>query len=171
MGPMSLRRHVETTREQDNALDVVEHLVSENEWPFERQGEDELVCGVAGHWAEYQMWFSRRAEGGALQLSCAFDLRAPSARRGDLHSLIIMINEKLWLGHFDMWEDDGLIVYRHTMLLPEAQPPVMRLVEQVVETALSECERFYPAFQFAIWGGKGPKEAIAAAMIETMGEA
>lgn len=167
---MSLRRHVETSREDDNALDLVERLVSQNEWPFERQGDDELVCGVGGHWAEYQLWFSRRAEGNALQFSCAFDLRTPSARRRDLHSLLVLVNEKLWLGHFDMWEEDGLIVYRHTLLLPEG-PPQLRLVEQVVENALSECERFYPAFQFAIWGGKGPKEAIAAAMIETAGEA
>ncbi len=37
--------------------------------------------------------------------------------------------------------------------------------------ALTECERFYPAFQLVIWGGKTPDEAVTAAMIEPMGEA
>ena len=37
--------------------------------------------------------------------------------------------------------------------------------------ALSECERFFPAFQFVIWGGKGASEALDASMFETMGEA
>jgi len=41
----------------------------------------------------------------------------------------------------------------------------------LIEIAITECERFYPAFQFVIWGGKSPAEAIAAAMLETVGEA
>jgi hypothetical protein len=36
---------------------------------------------------------------------------------------------------------------------------------------LSECERFYPAFQFVVWGGKSPAQAIASAMIDPVGEA
>ena len=32
-------------------------------------------------------------------------------------------------------------------------------------------ERFYPAFHFLVWGGKGVEEAVAAAMFETAGEA
>jgi hypothetical protein len=41
----------------------------------------------------------------------------------------------------------------------------------MVETALLECERFYPAFQYVIWGGKQAPDAIEAAMIDTVGEA
>jgi hypothetical protein len=41
----------------------------------------------------------------------------------------------------------------------------------LVESAIDECERFYPVFQFVLWGGKTPAEAIAAALIETQGEA
>jgi hypothetical protein len=41
----------------------------------------------------------------------------------------------------------------------------------LIETAVDEIDRFYPVFQFVLWGGKSPKEAIAAAMVETRGEA
>ena len=44
-------------------------------------------------------------------------------------------------------------------------------VELLVETAVDECERFYPVFQFVLWGGKSPSEALSAALIETHGEA
>ena len=44
-------------------------------------------------------------------------------------------------------------------------------VEDLVDIALSECERFYPAFQFVVWGGKSPAQAIASAMIDPVGEA
>jgi hypothetical protein len=43
--------------------------------------------------------------------------------------------------------------------------------ESIAEAALEECERFYPVFQFVLWGGKSPGEAISAALIETAGEA
>ena len=43
--------------------------------------------------------------------------------------------------------------------------------EAIAEAAMEECERFYPVFQFVLWGGKSPGEAIAAAMIDTHGEA
>ena len=43
--------------------------------------------------------------------------------------------------------------------------------ELLVESAIEECERFYPVFQFVLWGGKSPAEAMAAALIETLGEA
>ena len=43
--------------------------------------------------------------------------------------------------------------------------------ETISEAALEECERFYPVFQFVLWGGKSPREAISAALIDTHGEA
>jgi hypothetical protein len=44
-------------------------------------------------------------------------------------------------------------------------------LEDLVDIAITECERFYPAFQFVVWGGKSPKEGIGAAMLDTAGEA
>ena len=44
-------------------------------------------------------------------------------------------------------------------------------LEDVVDIAFTESERYYPAFQFVIWGGKEPQEAMAAAILETEGEA
>ena len=41
----------------------------------------------------------------------------------------------------------------------------------MVDIAISECERFFPAFQFVLWGGKPPAEALQAAMLECVGEA
>ena len=38
-------------------------------------------------------------------------------------------------------------------------------------TALDCCERYFPAFQFVVWAGKGAREALDAAMFETAGEA
>ena len=50
-------------------------------------------------------------------------------------------------------------------------PTIVAQVEDIVDAAISECERFYPAFQFVVWGGKAPGEALTAAMIDPVGEA
>jgi hypothetical protein len=34
-----------------------------------------------------------------------------------------------------------------------------------------ECDRIYPALQMVVWGGSPVREALDAAMLETMGEA
>ena len=44
-------------------------------------------------------------------------------------------------------------------------------VEALLGTALDACERYFPAFQFVVWAGKGAREALDAAMFETQGQA
>jgi hypothetical protein len=43
--------------------------------------------------------------------------------------------------------------------------------QTMIDAAIEECERFYPVFQFVLWGGKTPAEAIESALIDTYGEA
>jgi hypothetical protein len=64
-----------------------------------------------------------------------------------------------------------VVLFRHGALLAGGETLTLDQAQLLVEAALDECERFYPVFQFVLWGGKTPAEAIAASMIETRGEA
>ena len=44
-------------------------------------------------------------------------------------------------------------------------------MEDLLDVSVAECERFYPAFQFVVWGGKTPAEAVESAILDTVGEA
>ncbi|MDP6563208.1 MAG: YbjN domain-containing protein [Alphaproteobacteria bacterium] len=154
-----------------NPLDVVEEIVSAHQWPFERNCDEELSVSVAGSWCDYHLGFSFSPGQGGLQLACAYDMRVPEKRLPDVHALLAMVNERMWLGHFDLWSEDGVPMYRHAVLTRGGDGPSVIQMEHLIEVAITECERFYPAFQFLIWGGKSPGEAIAAAMLETVGEA
>ncbi len=92
---------------------------------------------------------------------------------GAIYEALGLINEQLWLGHFEMWSGSGLIVFRHVTILDtrESEGLSFEQAEAIAEAALEECERFYPVFQFVLWGGKSPVEAISAALIDTHGEA
>ena len=70
-------------------------------------------------------------------------------------------------------EVTGILLYRHAAMIDGGDEGNMSLAaaELLVESAIEECERFYPVFQFVLWGGKTPSDAIAAALIDTQGEA
>jgi hypothetical protein len=95
----------------------------------------------------------------------------PEKQRSALYELLALANEQLWLGHFGLESADGMPVFRHAILLRGAPSASAESLEDLVDIALTECERFYPAFQFVLWGGKTPAEALAAAMLECVGEA
>lgn len=152
-------------------LDLVEQIVSDQEWPFERFDEDEMAIGVAGSWCEYHICFSLRPELRMLQISCSFDMRIPDARRNDVLVLFGLMNEKMWMGHLEMCQSGGLPVFRHGIPLSNVAGLTPDQVEDLIQVALQESERVYPALQFLLWGGKAPEQAVAAALLETVGEA
>ena len=155
----------------DHPIDTIEHLVAANEWSFDRLGEDEIAVEVAGRWCDYRLFFAWHAEAAAIHFSLAFDMRVPRAKRAEIGALLALVNEKLWLGHFDLWSEDGLPMFRYAVLLRGTPGPAPEQVEELMAVALAESDRFYPAFQLVIWGGKKPAEALACAMIDPVGEA
>lgn len=154
-------------------IDMLEHYFGAHGWAFERQGDEEIVASVEGSWTTYQLRAMWREDEGVLQFLALLDVRVPDNRRAPVYETLSLVNEQLWMGHFEMWAADGSLLYRHATLLEVSEDGGLSLdqAESLVEAALDECERYYPVFQFVIWAGKKPAEAIDAAMIETVGEA
>ncbi len=154
-----------------NPLDVVEQFVAANEWPADRSGDEELAACVDGHWNRYHLWFTWREDHGVMQFCCAFDLRVPAHRLSDARALLALVNERMWLGHFDYSAEGGILMFRHALLLGAGARATPRQVEDLIEVALNESERYFPAFMFMLWGGKTVDDALASAMLDTVGEA
>lgn len=154
-----------------NPLDTIERVVSANEWPFHRHSEEELVAEVAGQWCRYKLWCAWNPDLGVLHLSCALDMKVPAKKRDGIYALLAMANEKLWLGHFDLWSEESMPAFRHAVLVREGSGPGGDLLEDLIDIAVSEAERFYPAFRFVLGDNKKPAEAMLAALLETEGEA
>ncbi len=38
-------------------------------------------------------------------------------------------------------------------------------LNDLVEVAITESERFYPAFQYVVWAGKSPADALTASIL------
>jgi hypothetical protein len=166
---MSLLEGIVDSRK--HPLTVVEDIAADNNWAFERSGDDEISIVSKGEWTDYQLSFTWMSEIEALHLACAFDMKIPLARRADAQLLIASINEQLWIGHFDLWTQTGMIMHRQALVLPGGMTATSRQCERMLAGAIHACERYFPAFQFVVWAGKSPEEAMAAAMFDTQGEA
>ena len=156
---------------QHNPVDVVESLATTNDWSFSRASDDEVTILVTGQWSDYQLSFTWMAEVEALHLACAFELKVPERRRSEVIELTALINEQMWVGHFDAWLADGIIMFRHALLLTAGITATAEQCEAVLAIALDSCERHFQAFQFVVWAGKTAREALSASLFETSGRA
>ena len=155
----------------EHPVDVVEQLAALNEWSFDRDDQDEISISVEGGWASYHIAFTWLAELESLHVACAFDLKVPERRRSEMLALISLINEQLWVGHFDLWSSDSVIMFRQALTLAGGAAASRPQCEAILANAVTACERYYQAFQFVVWAGKSAREALDGAMFETMGEA
>ena len=163
----------EVEDENDGAapIDMLERYYAAHGWQHERD-EDEIVAKVKGSWTEYELRAIWRDEDRVLQFLAFPDVKVAEDRRPAIYEAIGLVNEQLWLGHFELWSSSGILLFRHAALIDgDDSSLTLEGAELMIESAIDECERFYPVFQFVLWGGKSPKEALAAALIETQGEA
>ncbi|MGO9485189.1 MAG: YbjN domain-containing protein [Rhodomicrobium sp.] len=151
-------------------VDLMEHIACLQDWVFERSSEDELTVSVAGAWCDYHISFNWRDDLESLHMACAFDFKVPKTKIAEIYRLLVLINEQLWLGHFDVWSSEGLLLYRQGLMLNGAEPTAKQC-EALLQAALETCERYYQAFQFVVWAGKRAEDALASTIFETEGQA
>ena len=141
---------------QSNPVDMIEFVAANNDWSFERSGEDEIAMTVEGRWTDYHISFSWMEEFEALHIACAFDIKVSEPRANEVIKLLSCINGQVLMGHFDLWRQEDIVIFRQSLLL---------------SNALDTCEAYYQAFQFVVWSGIDANRAMEAVLFETVGEA
>lgn len=162
--------HSPATQRDTNPIDLIERIASRQDWACDRASDDELTLVVQGSWTDYHVSLNWRDDLDALHLACAFDFKVPDKRLEEMYKLVAQINEQLWLGHFDLWMQEGLVMYRYALLLNDAVATPAQC-EATLKAAIDACERYYQAFQYVVWAGKQSKDALVTTMFETEGQA
>jgi hypothetical protein len=155
----------------DRSMDVVEQTLLAADWACERSEEGLIHCASLTRWGEFGGMFAWRDEPASLNFSLTMDLRAPNAKHAAISELLRRMNERLWLGHFDYWTDEGVAVFRHTIPMLDRISPDPGEIAAVLAAALDAADQFLPAFNFVVWAGKSAEEAVTAVAFETHGEA
>lgn len=153
-------------------MDTVEAVIaSDDRFAAERAEDGDIHFSFKCSWGETAGYFSYRDELPALLFTLGFDLQAPPSRLVEAVGLAGRINENLWLGHFDVWTDDGTIIFRHAMPMIGRAEISVGEVQAMLAAALDAADRFQPAFRFLILAGMSSEDAAKAALFETAGAA
>ena len=109
----------EPSEDADDAapVEMLAQLFEAHGWPCEFVNDDEICGEIQGSWATYQLRGIWRSEDNVLQLLCLPEIRVPDAKRKPAYELLALVNEQLWLGHFDIWSNGGVLLYRHGLML------------------------------------------------------
>ena len=159
--------------DQDEAppVDMLAAFFEARGWSVNHVGDDELSVEIKGNWTSYQMRAIWRDEDHVLQILLLPEIRVPDEKKTAIYETLGLINEQLWLGHFDLWSNNNVLLFRHATLLGGSGMLGLDQAQTIVDLVIEEWERFYPVFQFVLWSDKSPEDAIAHAMVDTAGEA
>ncbi len=140
-------------------------------WPCLRSAPEELLLSASLPGLDVQLGAQWLAGEELVQITAMWDMRISRERRAAVAELVQLLNTRLPLGHFELWPEDGTVMLRHAQLAgPEGfgdDAQARRLLQRITQA----CAQYHPAFQFVVWAGKAPQEALRACLFETMGEA
>ena len=156
---------------QLNPVDMIEYVASNNDWSFERSGEDEIAMSVEGRWSDYHVSFSWMEDFEALHLACSFDVDVNDSRINEVVKLLFLINGQILMGHFDLWQQEGAVIFRQSLLLAGGAEPTNQQVEVLLSSALETCELYFQAFQFVLQSDMDARGVMETVLFETVGEA
>ena len=154
-----------------NPIDIVEDIIHTKNWSFSRAADHELVADISSKWCHYRLYFSWSEQFKSISFIVTFDLKFPSSKNIEINELLAKINENLWIGHFDITSRNGIPAFRHTLIRSSEDEMLYKKLEDLVDIAVYECEKYYPAFQLILFDEASPDDALNVCNFDTIGRA
>jgi hypothetical protein len=156
-------------------IDDIEAYILTTNWHYDRLNSNEIVVNIKGHYCEYHVTIVWLEHTNILHFALSFSVglaknSITENKENTLLKLLSLMNESLQLGHFDLWREENAIVWRYGQLLFSTNLS-LDMLNFLFRTAIDTCERHYPAFQFVLWAGHNPIDAMQFVLFETIGEA
>ncbi len=152
-------------------IDIVEHLAEHHEWDFDRVGDDQIAMAVEGQWRTYSITLAWSGYDETLRLICTFEMEPPDDKLPQVYEVLNRTNDMCWAGAFTYWAEQRLMVYRYGLVLAGGQVAGPEQIDRLMSEAVTNAERFYPAFQLVAWGDEAPATAMQVAIAEAYGRA
>lgn len=152
-------------------IDIVEHIAEHHDWDFDRLGDDQIAMAVEGQWRTYSITLAWSGYDETLRMVCTFEMEPPADQLPGLYELLNLINDQCWAGAFTYWAEQKLMVYRYGLVLAGGQVASAEQIDTMINAAVLSAERYYPAIQLLVWGGRTPAQALDVAIAEAYGRA
>ncbi|PIL16267.1 prolipoprotein diacylglyceryl transferase [Puniceibacterium antarcticum] len=152
-------------------IDIVEHLAEHHDWDFDRIADDQIAMTVEGQWRTYSITLAWSSYDETLRLICTFEMEPPTERLGNLYEGLNSVNDQCWTGAFTYWAEEKLMVYRYGLVLSGGQVAAPDQIDTLINAAVTNAERYYPAFQLMVYSDQTPRQALQVAIAEAYGRA
>lgn len=143
-----------------NPIDDIECLFVEKKHSTERRSHNEVVVQIAGKWDNMLLFFAWEEQMNCLHLSCMINIEPENVSLPTIFELLALLNEDLWVGYFSYWQEAQTPLFRHSMFIDTKEANFVEKLAQVVDIALTECERAYPIFHAVFKQNITPRRAL-----------
>lgn len=162
---------IEYGAESYNPIEALEAIAKDNKWPLEKLSDEEASLECTGRWGQFTLSFLWQEEYNALQFCAISDLVVDPARLSAIKELLFDVNHKTWLGHFDIEDAEQCITFRYNSLMHGVSMNSHDHIEDLIDMAMTEFDRFYPAFRAVLSQRKVANDMMVAMLADTMGRA
>ncbi len=170
-------------------LDFLERMFAENGWEFSRPNADSFSTVTHADWTEYRLAFEWERCSQVLAIACSPTLTIPASKRARLARLLEKVNLELWFGRFEFLPHPSKLQFRYGVPLymlddqsNEAEDKdkdegsasnafFCSRVARLLESILGLCERYYPAFRYALAEEEPSHEELRLALSVVEGRA
>ena len=167
---MNQLRSTEMLYDMFNPIDTIEEFLIAQDWIFSRVSEDELNVEVTGQFCDYDIQFQWRSDHNAMEFTCTYNLAIAAPNGERVANTLARINRDLWIGHFELNHTSKAPRFRYTSLCRNNLDGLgMSEIGEIMETALSYCERFYAAFDMLSTKSACASDNLELAMMDTAG--
>jgi hypothetical protein len=155
-----------------NPIDLTEMFAIKTDLDFSRVDNNEISVLLKDELPRYILSVIFRADCEIVYFSCDMDLSAPKNKRLAIADAVAKVNEKIWIGHFDLLSDENRVVYSLTIPFMSSFLMDETSVESIIQLITDECNRFYHYFAIIITDNKKTRDStLNALFLEEAGEA
>ena len=145
---------------QHNPIDDIECLFCHNKQSLERRSENEIAVEIAGKWDNMLLFFAWEESMKCLHISCLINIEAKDIKPADMFELLALMNEDMWVGCFSYWEEMKMPIFKHSLFIDDSEFNINTKLSQILNVAITECERAYPIFHAVLKQKIPPRRAL-----------
>lgn len=143
-----------------NPIDDIEHLFAHRQLSTERRNRNEIVVEISGRWDNMLLFFAWEEKMHCLHISCLINIEPEYINMPNIFELLALLNEDLWVGYFSYWEEARMPIFKHSLFVDENEINLSDKLSQLLNIAITECERAYPIFHAVLKQNISPRKAL-----------
>lgn len=133
-----------------NSIDITESVATKLDLAYQRVDDNEISIVLMGEKTDYELTVILQADYEIIYFSCDLDIVALADKYALITEAIVKVNERIWVGHFDLITNNNRIVYSLTIPFISSFLVDESIIELIMKLISDECDKFFSLFSYDI---------------------